>query len=275
MPNSQITSLNSSQVERVKALLHSRGKKVRRETSEFVADSFQAIVVAINSTKSGFPKIDSLFLTEKGKERLDQSKVSLPPDLQVFEVTDSVMNEMSEVENSQGVLAICKSTSHSFDSLLAKQGNIAYFWQLQDPGNAGTILRSADAFGFSGVALSPESVEIFSPKVVRSTVGSLWNVPFAIDVELDSAISKCKQAGYGIYAFDANAEIEISSVNKGSKSLLIFGNEARGLPTLSEAATLIKIPMSGETESLNVASAATIAMYEFGLGRTKPIIPTS
>jgi TrmH family RNA methyltransferase len=64
-------------------------------------------------------------------------------------------------------------------------------------------------------------------------------------------------------------------VNKVSKSLLIFGNEARGLPTLSEAATLIKIPMSGETESLNVASAATIAMYEFGLGRTKPIIPTS
>ena len=81
MPNSQITSLNSSQVERVKALLHSRGKKVRRETLEFVVDSFQAVCVALNSAKTGFPTIKALFLTQNGLERLGNAGIEIPADL--------------------------------------------------------------------------------------------------------------------------------------------------------------------------------------------------
>ena len=136
---------------------------------------------------------------------------------------------------------------------------------MQDPGNAGTVIRSADASGFDCVLFSSESVDLYSPKVIRSTVGSLWNIPILGNLELNEVIKSAKEKSFEIYALDARGKLNISELPKEKKTLLIFGNEARGLPQLPEGVNLVAIPMKGGAESFNVASAATIAMYEVGL----------
>ena len=265
MPNQQISSLHSPQLERVKALLHSRGKKVRKETGEFVVDSYQAIVAGLNSSDLKYPVIKTLFISQAGLERLSKDGYEIPPHLATFEVTPEVLAAMSDVESSQGLLAICTHQTTPLEVLLSKGKKIAYFWQLQDPGNAGTIIRSADASGFDSVIFSNESVDLYSPKVIRSTVGSLWNIPVLANVELDTLIKIADAKGIKIVAFDSHGNVDVSDLDKDARTLLIFGNEARGLPSLPSGVALVAIPMRGGAESFNVASAATIAMYELGL----------
>jgi TrmH family RNA methyltransferase len=265
MPNQQITSLHSPQVERVKALLHSRGKKIRRETGEFVVDSYQAIATALRSKDKKYPVIIALYSTESGRAKLQNDGVEIPAELDSYEVTPEVIAEMSEVETSQGILAICTHQPTPIEILLGKGEKIAYFWQLQDPGNAGTVIRSADASGFTSVLFSNDSVDLYSPKVVRSTVGSLWNIPVLANIDLAEVVKSALSKGYEIFALDAKGERDIATLPKSEKLLLIFGNEARGLPPLPQGVNSVAIPMKGGAESFNVASAATIAMYEVGL----------
>ena len=265
MPNQEITSLHSPQVERVKALLHSRGKKVRRETGEFVVDSAQVILAALQNPMILNSSVKTLFATTSGLERLNNANVLVPEDLDFYEVSDSVMAEMSEVETSQGLLMICSIEEPNLESLLKSAKKLIFFWQMQDPGNAGTVIRSADASGFEGVLLSNESVDLFSPKVIRSTVGSIWSIPVLNNVDLNLLLERAKKEGFEVYALDSHGSKDISEISSSKKVLLIFGNEARGLPDLPTDVVQVSIPMQGNTESFNVASAATIAMYEVAL----------
>ena len=107
MPNHQITSLHSPQVERVKALLHSRGKKNRKETGEFVVDSYQTIATALQRKDKKFPELIALYSTEAGRNKLTGDSIGIPPEIDHYEVTPEVISKMSEVETSQGLLAIC------------------------------------------------------------------------------------------------------------------------------------------------------------------------
>ena len=265
MPKKEISSLHSPYVERVKALLNSRSKKTRKETGEFIVDSAQVIMSALTNSEIINSSAKILFATKSGIERLEKSNINIPETLEFYEVTDAVMAEMSEVETSQGLLMICEILQPDLDIFLSMAKKIVFFWQLQDPGNAGTVIRSADACGFDGVILSNESVDIYSPKVIRSTVGSIWNIPIINNVDIDVLIPKAADLGFTSYALDAKANSEISELSLPEKCLLIFGNEARGLPNLPAEVYHVRIPMKGNIESFNVASAATIAMYEVGL----------
>ena len=149
-----------------------------------------------------------------------------------------------------------------------KPSKIAYFWQIQDPGNAGTVIRTADACGFDAIIFSDNSVDIFNPKTVRATVGSLWHIPVIADVQLDQFIVEALDKDYEIHALDASGQIMVTSkyVEESKKSgVWIFGNEARGLPELPSSVKKVSIPMKGHAESLNVASAAAILMHLIGV----------
>ncbi len=257
MSHQEITSLHSPHVERVKALLGSRGTKARKDEKLFVADGLQSVRSALTSDK--FP-VKNLFLTESGKSRLlaDSPEISFPTE--TFIVSDAVMSAMSETQTPQGILALC--SNDIINSQLALHNRIAYFWQLQDPGNAGTVIRTADACGFDAVVFSPESVDIYSPKVVRSTAGSLWNIDIFEDVDM-KLFNTGEFTDYVIYAFDGKSTSSLEDISPDGKVITMFGNEARGLPDMSEItrARNIRIPMHGRAESLNVASAASIAMF--------------
>jgi TrmH family RNA methyltransferase len=144
---------------------------------------------------------------------------------------------------------------------------IAYFWQIQDPGNAGTVIRTADACGFDAIIFSENSVDIFNPKTIRATVGSLWHIPVITDVEISDFIKQSQKNNFRSFALMGQGDLILNRdllANCGDKSLWIFGNEARGLPKLPESVDSVRIPMKGHAESLNVASAAAIVMHLAG-----------
>ena len=264
MTNSHISSLHSPHVERVKALLGPRGKKIRAVEKSFIADGIQSVREALHPRIELAPVVERLYLTDVGRERLIAGiDARLLDSVEISMVTDDVMNAMADTESPQGILALCthkEMSAYKLGKLEPKK--IAYFWEIQDPGNSGTVIRTADACGFDAVAFSPRSVDLYSPKTVRSTAGSLWHIPVFEEIELDEIIKLATDTGIEAYAFAGDGEESLPRITPSHKALLIFGNEARGLPE-TPGAVRTSIPMKGFTESLNVASAAAIAMYHF------------
>jgi len=248
----------------VKALLGPRGKKLRATEKTFIADGIQSVREALAPKIELAPQIERLYLTDSGRERLEAGiNPALLQAVEISMVSDEVMNAMADTESPQGILALCthkEMSAYKLSKLEPKK--IAYFWELQDPGNSGTVIRTADACGFDAVAFSPRSVDLYSPKTVRSTAGSLWHIPVFEDIELDEIISLAENAHIASYAFAGDGDESLPRIETSEKALLIFGNEARGLPD-TPGAIRTSIPMKGFTESLNVASAAAIAMYHF------------
>ena len=264
MTNNHISSLHSPHVERVKALLGPRGKKIRAVEKSFIADGIQSVREALHPRIELAPVVERLYLTDVGCERLIAGiDARLLDSVEISMVTDDVMNAMADTESPQGILALCthkEMSAYKLGKLEPKK--IAYFWEIQDPGNSGTVIRTADACGFDAVAFSPRSVDLYSPKTVRSTAGSLWHIPVFEEIELDEIIKLATDTGIETYAFAGDGEESLPRITPSHKALLIFGNEARGLPE-TPGAVRTSIPMKGFTESLNVASAAAIAMYHF------------
>ena len=267
MVHQRITSLHSPHVERVKALLGSRGKKIRREESLFIADGLQSLRSAIAPKISTAPLIQKLYITESGEEKIRAEFGDALVDAQeLIPVSDAVMAAMADTESPQGILALCKYKPVELNDFIStKPTRLAFFWQIQDPGNAGTAIRTADACGFDGVLFSEGSVDIYSPKVVRSTAGSLWHIPIIEDLPLASLVELGEGGSFEIFAFDGTGERSLLETSSEKPLIALFGNEARGLPTLPDFIEKIRIPMKGEAESLNVASAAAIALFHLGI----------
>ena len=250
-------------MERVKALLGPRGKKLRTLEKTFVADGLQSLRSALVPHVTTAPLIDLLYLTDSGYEKLrSEFAQEIIERHEIIIVSDQVMNAMADTQSPQGILALCKylpTDLSRLDSLSMKK--VAYFWQIQDPGNAGTAIRTADACGFDLVMFSDQSVDIYSPKVVRATAGSLWNIPVTDDVPLDALEQLAYDRELALVALDGGADQTLADVDKTAATVLVFGNEGRGLPELPPAFQRISIPMKGHAESFNVASAAAITMY--------------
>ena len=257
-----IESLHSPHIARVKALIGSRGKKERREAGLFVAEGLQFLREAakINAT----PKVETLYLTTTARIKLAAEGIDINH-LNTVDVSDSVMNAMGETVTPQGIIGLCQLPELTLGKIeIGSTQKFIYLHEIQDPGNAGTILRTADATGFSGVITSPNSVDLFSPKVVRSSAGSLWHLPVYERIELSDLISKWPNDS--IFALEVGARESLLDIKFSEPSLWIFGNEAHGLPQLSKGAnekriSSVSIPMPGNAESLNLAAAASIVMF--------------
>ena len=251
-----IESLNSPHVARVKALIGSRGVKERKAAGQFVAEGLQCAREALVSTSG--PKIETLYVTNNG-----HSKVEELADLSAFNivtVSDEVMKEMSETITPQGILAVCTIPQANLSAIsLNGSRRFIYLSEVQDPGNAGTILRSADAFAMDAVITSPGSVDMYSPKVVRSTAGSLWHIPVYESVALTEVLAM----GVKAFSLGADGSKNLNQYEMSGDTLAVFGNEARGLSTGQnvESIDVVSIPMPGNAESLNLSAAASIVMY--------------
>jgi TrmH family RNA methyltransferase len=258
-----IESLQSPHVGRVKALLSS--KKDRTESKLFVAEGIQGVREALLIEG----EVETLYLTNAGAERLTKAGVDYST-ANVIEVSDNVAAAMSDAISGQGIIAICRmaiQSNESISTLVAS--HVIYLHEIQDPGNAGTILRTADAMGISAVVTSPGSVDFYSPKVVRSTAGSLWHIPLYSGVELSELRKNLPT--HNVYLLDGSGEKSLFDVDFKAPAIWIFGNEARGLQeSFTEkvsGATRISIAMPGKAESLNLAAAAAIVMHEISRGR--------
>jgi TrmH family RNA methyltransferase len=180
-------------------------------------------------------------------------------------VSDSVMKEISETMTPQGILALVKKPQYQLSDMLTKDRvRLLLLEDVRDPGNLGTMIRTAEGVGINGVIMSKDSVDIFNPKVIRSTMGAIYRVPFIYSDNFIETLTQIKDGGVPIYAAHLAGAVRYDTVDYGLKSAIMIGNEANGLTV--EASTLatrcIKIPMEGSVESLNAAIAAAVLMYE-------------
>lgn len=180
-------------------------------------------------------------------------------------VSDNVFAKMSDTRSPQGILAVIEQPQYELNQLLNTANPLFLILEdLQDPGNLGTILRTGEGAGITGVIMSEHTVDIFNPKVIRSTMGSIYRVPFLYETDLTATISKLHAAGVKSYAAHLKGETFYDSFSFQGPTAFLIGNEGKGLSEeLSKAASAyLKIPMEGELESLNASVAAALLMYE-------------
>lgn len=181
------------------------------------------------------------------------------------EVSDTVMECMSDTVTPQGILAVIRQPAYQCEELLSgRQTHLLILENIQDPGNLGTMFRTAEGAGVTGILMSRDTVDIFSPKVIRSTMGALYRVPWMIAEDLPACLKRLKEAGVCLYAAHLQAEWDYDQVDYRTACGFLVGNEGGGLrnATAALADVRIRIPMRGQLESLNAAMAAGILMYE-------------
>ena len=187
-------------------------------------------------------------------------------------ISDALFKKISDTVTPQGILAIVKRKHYELTDILSRKVKkdglpdkqmIMILDDLRDPGNLGTIIRTCEAAGVSGIILSKESVDIYNPKVVRSTMGAILRVPFYESEDLKEDIKKIKQENFKLYAAHLGGKKLYNEVKKDGAYGFIIGNEANGISdeVAALADELVIIPMYGNVESLNAAIAASILMF--------------
>jgi TrmH family RNA methyltransferase len=246
-------------------------KDARSSTGLFLLEGPQGLKEALNRPKL----IVELFATEDAVERYpDLFERSESSRIEVQLVSEPVLKALTDTTTPQGVVAVCEQLHSDLEDIIAaKPRLVALLANIRDPGNAGTVLRAADAAGADAVIFSSNSVDVYNPKVVRSTTGSVFHVPFAIDVPIEDAIAALKSAGLQVFAANGGGT-EIPSLGDevlAQPTAWVFGNEAWGFEqsTLDLVDREVAVPLYGAAESLNLATAASICLYVTAFAQNK------
>ena len=182
-------------------------------------------------------------------------------------VAGKVFREISDTVTPQGIMAVVSMPEWDYEGILDSRGEgalLLFLENLQDPGNLGTILRTAEAAGADAIIADKNTVDLFNPKVVRSTMGGIYRMPFISVADLPSAVDAAKSRGIKFYAAHLSGKCDYSTPDYTGGTAFFIGNEGNGLTdeTTALADEKIIIPMEGKTESLNAAMSAGILMYE-------------
>lgn len=180
-------------------------------------------------------------------------------------VSDSVFKAVSDTQTPQGILCLVKKPEYKLEQLLAGDStHLLILESIQDPGNLGTMLRTGEGAGISGVIMNQTTVDLFNPKTIRSTMGSIYRVPFYVAKDLKETIKDLQKQGISVYAAHLKGTLCYDEPDYKKPSAFMIGNEGNGLSDEIAACadTYIKIPMQGQVESLNAAISATLLMYE-------------
>ena len=180
-------------------------------------------------------------------------------------VSDTVFKSVSDTQTPQGILCLVKTPEYKLEQLLAgDKTHLLILESIQDPGNLGTMLRTGEGAGISGVIMNRTTVDLFNPKTIRSTMGSIYRVPFYVTQDLKETINTLKTQGISVYAAHLKGTLCYDEPDYKKPTAFMIGNEGNGLSDeIADCAdTYIKIPMQGQVESLNAAISATLLMYE-------------
>lgn len=256
-----ITSTSSSQVKHVISLL-SKAKE-RKKNNEYVVEGIRMVseVPADLLVKIYMSERFQNNNSEYVKELVEKQGIS---DDSIEIVADNVFDRMSQTQTPQGIMAVVRMKDNSLSDMLSGNPLLILVENLQDPGNLGTIIRMGEGAGVTGVIMSPNTVDIYNPKTIRSTMGSIFRVPFIYVQDFGEAVSECQKSGVKVYAAHLDGKNTYLGEDYSTPIAFLIGNEGNGLTDdiTKQADTLIRIPMEGEVESLNAAIACTILTYE-------------
>ncbi len=243
----RITSLKNPKVQLWKSL---KDRKGRRETGCFMAEGRKMVEEALAST---FP-VEALLVDEARV-----AEFTLPADISAYALPENVLAAVCDTKTPQGIAAVVRISQSA-----APGPRVVALDGVQDPGNVGTIIRTADAAGLEGVILSEQCADVFSPKVLRATMGSIFRMPLVVTGDLPGYLTGLRQQGYSVISSQLDGEPFYQRQPVGGRFCLIIGNEGNGISDEVKATAThrVKLPMRGGAESLNAAIAAGIMMYD-------------
>lgn len=253
--------ISSTANPRVKNIvsLQKKGKE-RRQQGLFVIEGRKLFEEVLRDAKDA---ISEVYVTESYLENDNQRKAL--DGVSYETVSDNVMKTMAETMEPQGILATVRIPRYDKTELLKKEDAVWIALEdLRDPGNLGTVLRTAEAAGVTGVLLSANSVDMYNPKVVRSTMGAIFRVPHFYAEDFLEELEEMKRCGATLYAAHLLGTQYYDEPEYAGRSVILIGNEANGLSDAAsgKANCLVKIPMEGKAESLNAAVATSLFVYE-------------
>ena len=249
--------LTSGKNPKVTAAIRLKKRAFRERDRRFLVEGAQGVGEAL--AEEG--RLLSLFVIDDLDPLSVRAREARVP---VDHVSQGVMERLTSTVTPQGVVGVAPFMDVGIDDLTGL-GCVTVLHEVRDPGNAGTILRSADAAGAAGVVFAGASVDAYNPKVVRASAGSLFHVAVVRDVPTSEAIAALRHRGATVVAMDTHGEQDLFDAALGPSTAFVFGNEARGLPgEVLEAADLrVRVPHAGRAESLNLAAAATVCLFEW------------
>jgi TrmH family RNA methyltransferase len=257
-------ALTNPRSDRVKAVRALSRRSVRSRTGEFLAEGPQAVREAVRFRPE---HVRDVYVTADAAQRhtdiVDEAREAR---LHLHEVTPEVLAAMCDTEAPQGIVAVCRVLDVALEDALADlppTALVCVLTHVRDPGNAGTVIRGADAAGADLVIVSDASVDVHNPKVVRSTVGSLFHLPIVTGVPVEQILSALRARGIALLAADGAGQTLLHEVDLARSHAWVMGNEAWGLePGVRDACDeVVRVPIYGHAESLNLAMAATICLY--------------
>lgn len=254
-----IESSSNAQIKLLSKLL--KKPKMRWDQKLFVAEGLKLAKEAVElgiaeklyATKSGLEAWHTIFGEDK--------ECSIAIEI----VSETVFSSIADTVSPQGILALVTMPAYSIEEILSqKKANLLFLEEIRDPGNLGTIFRTAECAGINGIILSNGCVDIFNPKVVRATMGTIFRMPFVYAPDFLLAMKKAQEKEIRIFGAHLQGKQSFFQYNYEGRTAFVIGNEANGMTeqAMQAADVLVKIPMEGNSESLNASIAAAVMMYE-------------
>ena len=259
-PHSPITSKEN---KAVKYLVSLSDPKVRKKEKAFLIEGIKMVEEALRDNLGVKQVIAAPSLTQHhGKGVL---KLAERHGVEILWISERLLDSTSDSKTPQPVMAVVGMREYSEEALLAHSSELIIIaHQLQDPGNLGTIIRTAEAVGASGVAITPNSVDPHNPKTVRASMGSILRVPVVKMTDSKGFLGKCKQRGFQTAALVLNGKHALFEMDLKKPTVIIVGQEGSGLQgdILENVDLRVRIPMAESIDSLNVATSAAVILYE-------------
>ena len=267
-----IESVANNQIKRILKL--QKNARYRREEGVFVVEGWKMTAEALERRMVETLYISERFMEDwkdnlnkvlKEEDNTQEKMQEIMGTTRVEYIASRLFQELSDTVTPQGVLAIVKMPVYDrTDIVKSCDASVVCLEDIQDPGNLGTIMRTAEGSGMSGLVLSKGCVDLFNPKVVRATMGSIFRVPYYICDEIATEVERLKSDGFTTYAADLNGICDYTEESYEGRMAILIGNEANGLSdrVVEKADRKVKIPMEGKLESLNAAVSSALFMYE-------------
>jgi TrmH family RNA methyltransferase len=253
--------ISSTHNKRIAGAVRLKKRAMREKDRSFLVEGAQGVAEALSSQ----PSLRELFVSAGAEERYATvlgaaARAGVP----VHTVSDEVMEHLTSTVTPQGLVGVAQFVDVALEDVPSQARTVAVLIEVRDPGNAGTILRSADAAGTDAVVVTRSSVDVYNPKTVRATAGSLFHVRVVREVDAGEVVAALRTRGFSILAATAGGRASLYETDLSGPTAFLFGNEAKGLPdeAMRWADDSVRVPIAGRAESLNLAAAATLVLFE-------------